>query len=450
MLKLQLIVLSFMAILFVFDAKGDRYVSTSQTPMDLLRQSVIPLNSLDDSEDIILHIGQKPLVLIGDSTHGTHEFYQQRINISKRLIQEKNFKLVVLEGDWPNVYTLNQYIQSQTSLSARQVLHSSNPDAVWLWNNVEMLNFIVWLKKYNENLPAGEQKVSVHGMDIYSFNQSREQLIDYLQLFSSQAAQQAYQRYQCFALFNNNLHRYGKAVRRDQSLSCEKAVIEQYLDFSDCRYPCPEQYKSIDDDGFFYAQQNARVMKNTEKSFRLQYWFDDDTVSWNQRDRHMMESLLASADHLNKPKTIIWAHNSHTGDARATEMADRAQLNIGQLLRQTFGEQMFSIGMLTYSGKVMAADDWNLPAKIKRLLAAHPYSNEALFHQLAIPHFVLYLHQSADLSQYLNQSRLQRHVGVVYRPDDEMDSHYSYTHLADQFDAIIFIDSSSGLGTIFK
>ncbi len=446
-----LLFLSVMLISFVVDAGQALYgfdsqaQVNSQAQMALLRQSVVPLNSLHDNKSIIDLIGQKPLLLIGDSTHGTHEFYQQRINISKQLIQEKNFKLIVLEGDWPNIYTLNQYVQSLIPITAQQALDVSNPHTFWLWNNVEMLNFILWLKKYNEQLPQGEQKVSLHGMDIYSFKQSRQQVFDYLQLFSSQAAQQAYQRYQCFAFFNNDLHRYGKAVRDDASLSCERAVVEQYVDFSACRYPCPEQYSFIDRDAFFCAQQNARVIKNTEKSFRLQYRFADDTQSWNQRDRHMMESLLASMTHLHQPKTIIWAHNSHLGDARATEMADRDQLNLGQLVRQYFAKQVFSIGMLTHSGTVMAADDWNSPAKIKTLLSAYHDSNEGFFHRLGVPFFVLDLHQSHELTRLLNQPRLQRHVGVVYRPQDEMAAHYTYTRLAEQFDAVIYIDSSTAV-----
>jgi len=444
-LKKYWILIFVLIVIFVLDAKMVLYASDNLSLMKLLRESVIPLNSLADNEHIIKQIGRKPLVLIGDSTHGTHEFYQQRINISKQLIQQKHFKLIVLEGDWPNIYRLNQYVQSSSLLSAEQVLEVDNPDGAWLWHNVEMRDFIVWLKKHNEQLAAGEQKVSLHGMDIYSFSQSREQLINYLQVFSPRAAQQAYQRYRCFSFFNNDLHRYGKAVTRDQSLSCENNVMAQYQDFSECRYPCPDQYKAIDKTEFFYAQQNARIIKNTEKSFRLQYWYGDDTVSWNQRDQHMLESLLASAEYLGQPKTIVWAHNSHLGDARATSMADRGQLNLAQLLRQIFAEQVFSIGMLTYTGTVMAADDWDQPAELKRLLNAHPDSYEALFHQLAVPHFFLNLHQSDELTKMLNQPGLQRHVGVVYRPHDEMDSHYSHSRMADQFDAIIYIDVTTSL-----
>ena len=220
-------------------------------------------------------------------------------------------------------------------------------------------------------------------------------------------------------------------------------MLEQLRDFSNCRFPCPEQYSFIDRDAFFYAEQNALIIKNTEKSFRIQYSTGNDSDSWNLRDLHMMESILAVSEHLDNPGTIIWAHNSHLGDARATEMAERDQLNLGQLMRQHFGRQTFSIGMLTYNGMVAAADDWNSHPEIKIIRNAHPDSNEALFQSLGVPHFMLYLHQSEVLQNLLNQRRLQRHIGFVYRPHDEMDSHYTYTHLADQFDAIIFIETTT-------
>ncbi len=435
-----------MVLTFIIDSTRSLHSSDVKSQMAFLKSSVVPLHSLNDNNAIMQLVGQVPLVLIGDSTHGTHEFYQQRITISKQLIQEKNFKLILLEADWPNVYTLNQYVQSAIHVTAEQALDVFNPQSAWLWSNLEMLNFIQWLKSYNEQLPDGEQKVSLLGMDIYSFEQSMTRVIDYLQSFSLQAAQQAQQRYQCFNRFNNDLHRYGRAVSRDQSLSCQQAVVEQYQDFSDCRFPCPEQYPFIDREAFFNARQNARIVKNIEQSLRIQYMSgDSSSASWNQRDRHMMESFLALSDHLHHPKTIIWAHNSHIGNARATDMAESAQINLGQLLRQRFSQQLIAIGMLTYSGTVRAADNWNRPAKLKVILPAHPESNEALFHQLGIAHFMLDLHQSTELAQILNHPRLQRHIGVVYRPETEMRSHYSYAQLADQFDVIIYLDETTAV-----
>ncbi|NOQ78172.1 MAG: erythromycin esterase family protein [Gammaproteobacteria bacterium] len=443
-----------MAAAFLVDVQRNLYSSdipfipVTAAQMALVKHAVIPLNNPDDNQSIVKLIHNKPLVLIGDSTHGTHEFYQQRINISKQLILKKNFKSILLEGDWPNVYTLNQYVQSLIPITAEQALQAGKSQGAWLWNNQETLKFLQWLRKHNQQLPEGEQKVSLYGLDIYSFTQSKQLVIDYLYDYSPQAVQQASHRYQCFARFNNDLHRYAKALKNNEALSCEAMVVEQYMDFTACRISCPDDNAVIDREAFFCAQQNALVVKNSEKNIRIQYMTGDDTMSWNERDQHMMESFMATAEHLNYPKTIIWAHNSHLGDARATEMLHKNQLNIGQLLRDNFGRAVFSIGMLTYSGKVMAADDWHSPARLKVLLNAHNNSNEALFHYLNIPYFLLNLQQSSELSQLLNRKRLQRHVGVIYRPQDEMASHYTYTHLAQQFDAIIFIDVTSAVTPI--
>ena len=436
-LYLFFLLLFFPVILYSYDDAAFEY--------SLLEKSVVPLANLNDLQPVMRLIANRPYVLIGDSTHGTNEFYQQRVNLSKRLIQERNFRLIVLEGDLPNIHLINQYVQSLIPLTAEQVLNVSNPQGAWLWNNYVTLNFIRWLKKYNAELPEGEQKVTLHGIDIYSFDRSRMAVIDYLQWLSPLASQQARQRYNCFSRFNNNLHNYGKTIAGNIGLSCESAVLEQFRDFSLCRFPCPESNPEINHAEFFYAQENARIVKNTEKSFRIQYLTGRDSDSWNMRDWHMMESFLAVFDSLDKPKTIVWAHNSHLGDARATQMRENGMLNLGQLMRQKFRQDVFSIGLLTYKGVVVAADDWNSPVEIKRLLIAHPDSNEALLHSLGLPSFMLDLHQLPEVVNMMNRKRLQRHVGIVYRPYDEMDSHYTYTHLADQFDAVIFTDTTTAL-----
>lgn len=418
-------------------------ITTAQ--WQLLRNSVAPINTLSDYDSLIDKASLHNLVLIGDSTHGTHEFYQQRIELSKRLIKEKNFKLIALEGDWPNVYALNQYIQSTTPLSAQHLLNAFNPHAAWLWNNWEMFYFLQWLKNHNDNLPEGEQKVSLLGIDIYSFDRSMKQVVDYLDVFSHDAAQQAYQRYQCFQYANFDLHRYGQMVKDNPLMSCENSVSEQFKDFSECRIPCPEELSAIDRNTYFYTMQNARVVKNTEKSLRLYYVNQDSSAMWNERDRHMLETIKALMEHLHQPKTIVWAHSSHLGDARATEMSNHEQINLGQLLRQYYNHQVFSIGMLSYQGQVVAADEWDDAPYIKTLLPAHPQSNEALFHQLGIEHFVLDLNRSVELRQLLEKFRLQRHVGVVYRQDDELNAHYTHTILTQQFDAIIYLDRTTAV-----
>ncbi len=412
--------------------------------MQLLAQSVIRINHSEDYETLIRRAGDTQIILIGDSTHGTHEFYQQRINISKRLIKEQNYKLIALEAGWPDIYLLNQYIQGLSPLSVGEIYNRFTDQPDWLWKNQEMLDFVHWLRAYNAQLPA-EARVSLYGIDLYSFDYSRHWVIQYLLQFSPAAAQQAMQRYQCVKAHDSDLHRYGQAVSSNLSHSCEREFVAQFNDFMLCRFPCPEQYPVINRDDYFTATQNARILKNIEKNVRVHHFTHNPVESWNIRDEHMLETLLALLDYKHQPKAIVWAHNSHLGDASATGMAEKNQLNLGQLLRQHFNQQLLNIGMLTYSGQVIATDRNEKRTKIMALSAAHPETNEAIFHALQIPRFLLFLKQSSRLYAWMNKKRPQRHVGVNYNSQEEVKSHYSYTHLADQFDAILYIDSTTAL-----
>ncbi len=410
-----------------------------------VRNSIISVNHPDDYTPLLTTAGTARFVLIGDSTHGSHEFYLERINISKRLITEHNFTLIAIEGNWPHVNRLNQYIQSRVSITAMQVMESFTQYPDWLWNNKEMLDFIQWLREHNRHIEEGDHTVSLYGMDIFSLNQSRELVVEYLKTISIAAAKIAEQRYACFSAFDDDMDHYGQAVNNDPSHSCESTVTQQYRDFIDCRIPCSDFGSPRNREAFFHAQQNALIVKNTEQKFRAFYRTESEVSSWNVRDQHMQESLNVQQQYLNNPKTIIWAHSSHLGNARATDMAIDGQLNMGQLLRLQYPNQVFSLGMLTYAGHVVASDNWGAPAKVHVLLPAHPESNAALFHQWSVPRFVLFLQQPFHITQWLNVSRLQRHVGVIYLPEDEMNAHYSHTRLADQFDAILFIDDTTAL-----
>ncbi len=381
----------------------------TEEQLNVLHQSVTQIINPGDYDELIQRAGEATLVLIGDSTHGSHEFYQQRIEISKRLIQGKNFKMIALEGDWINVAVLDQYIHSTSSSPyiVRQILNVVNPHATWLWNNQEMFHFIEWLKSYNTNLPPDEQKVSLYGIDIYSFEPSKKAVIDYLLQHSRDAAQQALSRYQCFDKFRVNrrvnLYQYGKIVSQNPGLSCEQVVTEQYLDFSKCRYPCPEKQAVLEASHFFNAEQNARIIKNSETSYRSRYVNNDSNTLWNLRDKHMSKTIQAVQKQFEQPKTVVWAHSSHLGDARATQLKEKGVINLGQLLRQHFNEQVYSIGMLTFAGQVLAGDNWQDPAYVKKLLPAHPQSNEALFHKLGIPAFTLNLQEPTEINTLLSQ-----------------------------------------------
>ncbi len=419
------------------------------SPICELQQVITAIDHSDDYTPLLEKASKAQFVLIGDSTHGSHEFYQERINISKRLITEKNFRLIAIEGSWPQVYQLNQYIHSHIPQKAIQVLEVFNQYPDWVWKNTEMLDFIRWLRDYNNQNENSKSKVSLYGIDVYNSKRSQGLVVEYLKKFFPKEALLAQQRYDCFLEFDDDIDQYAQAVRNDSSRSCESKVIQQYRDFMDCRIPCPDSSNGVNRETFFQAQQNALNVKNTEQYYRILYSEDSDAMSWNIRDQHMLESLKAQQRHLNNPKSILWAHSSHLGNALATDMAKEGKLNVGQLLRQHYPNQVFSVGMLTYAGQVVASDNWDAPAKVMSLLPAHPKSNVAIFHQLGVPRFFLLLQQQPfGMVQWLNSSRWQRHVGVMYLPDEEIDAHYSQTHLVDEFDAIVYIDITTPLSLL--
>ena len=410
-----------------------------------LQSLALPLNRVDDYAPLIRKAGHAQFVLLGDATHGTHEFYEERIKISKRLIQEKQFTLIGIEGDWANVQLLNQAIHATDSITPIQALNSFVEWPDWIWKNQEMLDFLQWLVEHNSRMVGRTRKVHLFGMDLYNFNRSQQLVRDYLKKVSREVGSLAERRYECFSRFQHNLHRYAAAIEKAPALSCEQAVTQQYIDFIDCRIPCPDETDVRTHEIFFQAQLNALTIKNAEKYFRILYQTDGDVMSWNARDRHMLESITAMQEHLGHPKTLLWAHSSHLGDAAATDRADLGELNLGQLLRAQYPTQVFSIGMVTYAGQVLASDDYYGPGQIKTLLPAQPESYSALFHQLGLPRFLLFLQDPLAVPKWLNGPRLQRHIGAVYRHDNERNVHYNYTHLVDQFDAIVHIDNTTPL-----
>ncbi len=413
-----------------------------------LEEAIIAIHHTDDYGPLIEKSGKAHFVLIGDSTHGTHEFYLERMNISKRLIEEKKFRLISIEGSWPSVYLLNQYIHSRIPQNAIQVLEVFNEYPEWVWNNKEMRDFIRWLKEYNSRAEHSNQRVSLYGMDIYDSFRSQGRVLEYFKKAAPEAVLPAKQRYACFAQFNNDMDQYGQAVKNDPSRSCESKVTQEYRAFIDCQIRCPDSNTSVNREEFFQAKQNALNVKNTERYYRDLYQSDSDVLSWNGRDRHMQESIDVMQQHLKHPKTIIWGHSSHLGNALATDMAKQGKLNLGQLIRQQYPNNVFSIGMMTYAGDVVASDRWDSPAKIMPLRPVLPQSNSALFHQLGVSRFFLFLQQPFEIRQWLNSSRLQRHVGVIYLSANELEAHYSQTHLVDQFDALVFIDITTMLGLL--
>lgn len=422
---------------------------TSQKLINELNKIIVPF-SLEDKisyQPLLDQIGDARIVLIGEASHGTHEFYQARIELSKLLISEKNFHAIAIEGDWPNVYPVHQYIQGNAEEESALSEFKRFPE--WMWRNTTIPPFLNWLKKYNDKIKDPKQFVGFYGLDLYSLHDSIKAVIDYLKTYDTKAAEHAIQRYSCFDT-NEDPQSYGYLVESGIKKACIKEVTEQLLEM---RHIAFEKIKKdlSEDEKLFYATQNARVVVNAEHYYRAM--FESRDVTWNIRDHHMGETLQNLIAHLEtkmgKPaKIIIWAHNSHIGDARATEMSTRGETNLGQIVRENFNNTSYHIGFSTYTGTVRAAHNWGDPSEEMKVLPAMRGSYEALFHELKFKEFILFLHGESHPLHLLCPSRLQRAIGVMYRPATEYQSHYYFSHLLDQFDALIHIDETKALTSL--
>jgi erythromycin esterase-like protein len=380
--------------------------------------------------------------------------------ITRRLIVERGFRAVAVEADWPDAYHINRFVRGEgDGVTAIDALASFRRFPTWMWRNADVLDFIGWLRDHNDALPGDTHKAGFYGLDLYSLHGSIEAVLGYLDTVNPQAAQQARQRYACFEQFGTDPQDYGYATSFGAAESCAEAVVSQLLDFQRRTAELHQRDGRLAEDEFFFAEQNARLVKNAEEYYRIMF---HGRESWNLRDTHMAETLDTLTAHLSRQgpraKVVVWAHNSHLGDARATEMGQRGELNLGQLVRQRYGHEAFNIGFSTYTGTVTAATDWGAPAERKRVRPALPNSYEALFHMVGSNshveravgaraadeqqrNFVLLL-GAGDIVEQLRTPRLERAIGVIYRPETERGSHYFHARLADQFDAVIHIDET--------
>jgi erythromycin esterase-like protein len=392
---------------------------------------VQPLTGGDaDFTALIASVAQKPYVLLGEATHGTHEFYRTRAEITKRLIREHGFCAVAIEGDFPDAHRIDRYVRGESSGTADDALGGFKRFPTWMWRNADVLDFIEWLRAFNEMLPA-RSRVGFYGLDLYSLYDSMQAVIDFLDRVDPQAAQRARERYACFDRFGPNAESYAYAVLPE---SCRKAVLEQLLEM---------QRRSFDDAGAFYAEQNARVVASAEEYYRTM--LDREISSWNLRDRFMFDTLERLAAFLERKhdaraKIVVWAHNSHVGDARATSLGGGRELNIGQLVREAHPTSCKTIGFTTSTGTVTAASNWHEQPERKAVRDPLPGSWERLFHEAGVENFYLDLQQGAAAYPPMRGRLLERAIGVVYRPASEFYSHYFEARIADQFDAVIHFD----------
>jgi erythromycin esterase-like protein len=396
-----------------------------------------------DHDSLIEAAGGARFVLLGEASHGTHEFYRERARITRRLIEEKGFSAVGIEGDWPDADRVNRFVHGRSrDAEAVQALSGFQRFPAWMWRNADVLDFVGWLRQHNDGLSSGARKVGFYGLDLYSLHASMGAVLEYLGRVDPEAARRARYRYGCFDHFGEDAQTYGYQAGFGLSESCETEVIRQLVELRSKAAEYARRDGRIALDEFFSAEQNARLVQNAERYYREM--FRGRVSSWNLRDAHMVETAEALARHLEsvgeRPKIVIWAHNSHLGDARATEMGERGEWNIGQVLREKHGQEVFSVGFTTDTGTVTAASEWDGPAERKRVRPALPGSYEALFHAFDLPRFLLPLNEDERLREALAEPRLERAIGVIYLPESERVSHYFFARLPDQFDAVLHFD----------
>lgn len=399
--------------------------------------------SPEDYDRLMELIGENRFVLLGEASHGTHDFYETRARITERLISEKGFTAVAVEADWPDAYRASRYVQGRSDdADAVEALTGFKRFPTWMWRNTDVVEFIAWLREYNDRLPGDARKAGFYGLDLYSLHASARAVLDFLDRVDPEAAQRARFRYSCFEHFGEDPQAYGYAASFGLSKSCEDEALAQLVEMQKKSGEILKHEGRIDPDDYFYAEQNARVVQHAESYYRSM--FAGRVESWNLRDQHMVETLDALVHHLGSKsaKVVVWAHNSHIGDARATAMGAAGEWNVGQLARQRYGSNAVLVGFTTFTGTVTAASNWDAPAERKRVRAALENSYEALFHQVEIPSFLLLLRGNDWLSGVLRPERLERAIGVIYLPETERVSHYFEARLPDQFDAVIHFDDT--------
>ena len=420
--------------------------------INTIKENAVRLNGTADVADEILDLcNDAKFVLIGEASHGTHEFYKYRAEITKRLIEEKGFSAVAVEADFPDAYRVNRFVRGAgKDKTADDALSDFKRFPLWMWRNTDVLDFVEWLKSCNDALKANE-RVGFYGIDLYSLHSSMEAVLNYLNKTDPQAAQRARYRYSCFDHYGEDPQHYGYAASYDLSKSCETEAVRQLIDLRRKAFDYMNRDGFVARDEYFFAEQNARLVKNAEEYYREM--FRGRVSSWNLRDRHMTETLIALSRHLetqNLPqKIVVWAHNSHLGDARATDMSRRGEWNVGQLVREKFRGQCVNLGFTSYAGTVTATSNWDEPAQLKQVNKGMKDSYEKLFHETEIPNFFLNL-RDEEIKNALNEPLLERAVGVIYRPETERVSHYFYADLPNQFDGVIHFDTTRAVEPLDK
>ena len=415
-----------------------------------LRAGARPLTgAATDYDPLLALVGDARFVLLGEATHGTAEFYDERARITQRLIEEKGFTAVAVEADWPDAWRVNRYVRGEGGdADGRAALSGFERFPAWMWRNTSVLAFVEWLRERNDSNP--DNKAGFYGLDLYSLFTSIQEVLRYLDEVDPAAAEETRRRYACFDHYGEDSQHYGYATGVGLSESCHQGVQAVLHELQQRAFDFIQLHAADGanaEDAFFHAQQNARLVKNAEEYYRTM--FRGRVASWNLRDKHMAETLDALAGHLSrdgKPaKIVVWEHNSHIGDARATEIGRQGEWNVGELARKAYGKDACLIGFTTYDGRVTAASEWDGPALHKHVRPGMPGSYEHLLHAVGIERFFLPLVEASPAREVLMEERLERAIGVLYLPRTERQSHYFMAQLPRQFDAVIHIDRTSAV-----
>jgi len=400
-----------------------------------------PLKTSSDLNPLLQDIGNRSVVMLGEASHGTHEYYTWRSAISRKLIEEKAFSFIAVEGDWPDCYKINRYVKGYPDAgnNIEEVLNSFDRWPTWMWGNWEIAALAEWLLEHNSSLPA-DKKVGFYGLDVYSLWDSMKVMIDYLEIEDPKATQSVKKAIQCFEPFNEDEQLYARSTLRNHSCRDEVLALLREIRMK-------AQQLDGDREAGFNAEQNALIAVNAEKYYSSMMSFDNE--SWNIRDRHMMEMLTRLIDfHGGDAKGIVWEHNTHIGDARATNMLRGGMVNTGQLAREELGEHdVYLAGFCSYRGTVVAGDEWGAPMQIMEMPEAIGGSIEAMLHQeVGEDHYVLLRH--SEENRY-HSPIPHRAIGVVYNPQRDAYANYVPSVLSKRYDALIYLDETMALHPLY-
>jgi erythromycin esterase-like protein len=413
------------------------------TVPELIYDSSEHFSNIDSAnlDGLLNRIGDSRIVLLGEASHGTAEFYEMRARITRELIEKKGFNIVAVEADWPDATSIDYFIRG----SGKKPIFKNKPFSgfpSWMWKNHSVLEFTQWLKDYNQRYNSPADAVGFYGLDLYNMFGSIQAVLDYLRDVDPKSAEVAGWRYSCLMPWAHDPSLYSRVMASHRYRGCEYEVFSVLQDLLKNR----DFYRQADGQRFFGAVQNARLVRNGERYYRTMY--DAINDSWNQRDQNMFETLQEIIQYRGQTsKAVVWAHNSHLGDARATEVSSHGEINLGQRVRETFGNNAYLIGFGTDHGTVLAASKWGGAMEVMTVQPSHADSYERLFHDVKTDNFLLPLRKPIRdiIRKELLAERLQRAIGTTYDPKDELKKHYIYASLPRQFDEYIWFDETQAV-----